>query len=141
MPAPEAAVPEVLFLCMHNAARSQMAEALFNAYAGGRARAASAGVEPVRALSISAVAAMLEAGYDMRGQRPKAVTPAMIDRAARVVTIGCAEDPAFPPQIAADDWDVEDPAIAPMPRVRQIRDDIARRVRALLREMGIEPAR
>lgn len=116
-----------------------MAEALFNAYAGGRATASSAGLDPVGALSLTVVAAMLEAGYDLGGRAPRRLTPEMIDSADRVVTLGCAEDPDCPPALRTGDWDVADPAIAPMPVVRRIRDDIARRVRALLRDMGIEP--
>lgn len=131
--------PTVLFVCIHNAGRSQIAETLFNAYAGSRARAISGGLEPVSALSLTVVASMLEAGYDIRAQRPKLLDEALLDEADRVVTLGCAEDPSFPAALAADDWPVDDPAIASMPKVREIRDDIARRVRKLLREMGIEP--
>jgi arsenate reductase len=134
------AVPTVLFVCVHNAGRSQMAEALFNAYAAGRAVAVSAGTEPVAALNITVVAAMREAGYDIAGQRPKQLTEEMIDAADRIITMGCAEDPACPAVVAEEDWGIEDPAGAPLPKVREIRDEIARRVRALLREMGIPPA-
>ena len=135
-------VPTVLFVCVHNAGRSQIAEALFNAYAGGAARAVSAGTQPVQALNLTVVAAMREAGYDISTQRPKLLTPEMVDTADHVITMGCAiDDPACPAVVAEQDWGIDDPAIAPLPKVRQIRDDIARRVRALLREMGIEPAR
>lgn len=135
-------VPTVLFVCTYNAGRSQIAEALFNAYAGGSARAISAGTKPVKALNIAVVAAMREAGHDIVDAKPKLLSDEMIDSADRVITLGCAvDDPACPPAIAEKDWDVEDPAIAPMSTVRHIRDDIARRVRALLREMGIEPLR
>lgn len=139
--APRDEAPHVLFLCYHNAGRSQIAATLFNAYAGGAADAESAGIEPVRALNIAVIAAMREAGYDLRSLRPRPVTARMIDAADRVITIGCSADDAdMPPELAVEDWDVEDPAGAPMPKVRQIRDDIARRVRRLLREMGFEPA-
>jgi protein-tyrosine-phosphatase len=135
-------VPTVLFVCVHNAGRSQIAEALFNAYAGGAARATSAGTEPVAALNLVVVAAMQEAGYDIREQRPKLLDEELVDAADRVITMGCAvDDPACPAVLADEDWDLDDPAGAPMPRVRQIRDEIARRVRKLLREMGIEPVR
>jgi protein-tyrosine-phosphatase len=133
--------PTVLFVCIHNAGRSQIAEALFNAYAGGRARAVSAGVEPVSALSLTVVASMLEAGYDIRSQRPKLLDDTLVQEADRIVTLGCAEDPSFPSLLQAEDWPVEDPAIASVPKVREIRDEIARRVRTLLREMGIDPVR
>jgi protein-tyrosine-phosphatase len=135
-------VPTVLFVCVHNAGRSQIAEAHFNAYAGGAARATSAGTEPVAALNLVVVAAMQEAGYDIREQRPKLLDEELVDAADRVITMGCAvDDPACPAVLADEDWDLDDPAGAPMPRVRQIRDEIARRVRKLLREMGIEPVR
>ncbi|HVL91534.1 MAG TPA: arsenate reductase ArsC [Actinomycetota bacterium] len=134
-------LPTVLFVCIHNAGRSQIAEALFNAYSGGKARAVSAGVEPVQALNVKVVAAMRDAGYDMGGQAPKLLDPAMIDAADRVITMGCMDDPSCPAVLADEDWGLDDPAAAPMPKVVAIRDEIARRVRALLREMGIEPVR
>ncbi len=135
-------VPTVLFVCVHNAGRSQIAEALFNAYAGGRAVAISAGTEPVAALNINVVASMREAGYDIGHQRPKLLTEQMVDEAEHVITMGCAiDDPSCPAVLAEDDWGIDDPAGAPVPKVREIRDEIARRVRTLLREMGIEPVR
>lgn len=133
--------PVVLFVCIHNAGRSQIAEALFNAYAGGNARAVSAGTEPVAALNIAVVATMREAGYDLAGHHPKLLTEEMIDAADRVITLGCMDDPACPAVLAEEDWGIDDPAGAPLPKVREIRDQIARRVRTLLREMGIEAVR
>ncbi len=133
--------PTVLFVCIHNAGRSQIAEALFNAYAGGNAFAVSAGVEPVAALNLNVIATMREAGYDIRDQHPKMLTDEMIDSADRVITMGCMDDPSCPAILAEEDWGLDDPAGAPLPKVREIRDDIARRVRKLLREMGIEPVR
>lgn len=133
--------PRVLFVCLHNAGRSQIAEALFNAYAEGRALASSAGVEPVKAVSLTVVAAMREAGYDLTHAVPKPLDDAMLDAADRVVTMGLAESADAPAELAAEDWAVDDPAGASMPRVREIRDEIARMVRTLLREMGIEPER
>lgn len=136
------AIARVLFICYHNAGRSQIAAALFNAYSGGRAVAGSAGIQPVRALNITVIAAMREAGYDLRTAHPTPLSEEMVDGADRVITIGCAaDDPSMPAELVADDWDVADPAGSPMPKVREIRDDIARRVRRLLREMGIEPVR
>ena len=133
--------PTVLFVCIHNAGRSQIAEALFNAYAGGNAMAISAGVEPVAALNLNVVASMRDAGYDIREQHPKLLTDEMIDAADRVITMGCMDDPACPAVLAEEDWGIDDPSGAPLPKVREIRDEIARRVRSLLREMGIEPVR
>lgn len=135
------AAPRVLFVCMHNAGRSQIAEALFNAYAGGAAVATSAGLDPVKALNIAVIAAMREAGYDIAGAHPKPITDEMIDEADRVVTLGCADEEGCPPELADEDWTIADPAGAPMPRVREIRDEIARSVRRLLREMGVESVR
>jgi protein-tyrosine-phosphatase len=134
-------VPRVLFVCMHNAGRSQIAETLFNVYAGGHAVASSAGLDPVKAVSITVVASMRMAGYDLTHAVPKALTEALVDEADRVITIGLAAEQDSPPEIADDDWEIDDPAGAPMARVAEIRDEIARRVRALLREMGIEPIR
>jgi arsenate reductase len=134
--------PVVLFVCVHNAGRSQIAEALFNIYADGRATAISAGTEPVGALNLNVIAAMREAGYDIASHHPKILTDEMVDRADHVITMGCAiDDPSCPAVLAEDDWGIDDPAGAPLPKVREIRDQIARRVRTLLREMGIESAR
>jgi protein-tyrosine-phosphatase len=134
-------VPTVLFVCVHNAGRSQIAEALFNAYAGGAAVATSAGTEPVGALNLNVIAAMREAGYDIAGRHPKLMTEEMIDAADHVITMGCTDDPSCPAVLAEDDWGIDDPAGAPLMKVREIRDEIARRVRTLLREMGIDPVR
>lgn len=133
--------PRVLFVCIHNAGRSQIAEALFNAYAGGAATASSAGVDPVAALNINVIAAMREAGYDLMGQHPKLLTDEMVDGAERVITMGCMDDPACPAVLAQEDWAIDDPSGAPLPKVREIRDQIARKVRTLLRELEIEPVR
>lgn len=133
--------PVVLFVCIHNAGRSQIAEALFNAYAGGAATAVSAGLEPVAALNIAVVATMRDAGYDIAGQKPKLLTEVMIDAADRIITMGCMDDPACPAVLAEEDWGIDDPAGAPLPKVREIRDEIARKVRTLLRELGIDPVR
>src|SRR5690242_14027546 len=134
-------VPTALFVCVHNAGRSQIAEALFNAYAGGKATATSAGVEPVAALNLNVVAAMRDAGYDISRQTPKLLTEEMIDGADHVITMGCMEDDRCPAVLAKEDWGIDDPAGAPLPKVIQIRDEIARRVRKMLREMGIDPVR
>jgi len=134
-------VPTALFVCIHNAGRSQIAEALFNAYAGGKAVATSAGVEPVAALNLNVIAAMREAGYDISAQRPKLLNDEMIESADHVITMGCLEDESCPAILAEEDWGIDDPAGAPLAKVIQIRDEIARKVRKMLREMGIEPVR
>jgi len=134
-------IPVVLFVCVHNAGRSQIAEALFNAYAGGKAKAISAGTDPVAALNIAVVALMREAGYDLGSHHPKLLTDEMVDEADHVITMGCMEDPSCPAILAEEDWAIDDPSGAPLPKVRVIRDEIARKVRKLLREMEIEPVR
>ncbi len=138
-PAPVA--PVVLFVCVHNAGRSQIAEALFNAYAGGAATAMSAGTEPVAALNLNVIASMREVGYDLVDQHPKLLTTEMIDAAEKVITMGCMDDPSCPAVLAQEDWAIDDPSGAPLPKVREIRDEIARKIRTLLREMGIESTR
>ena len=84
---------------------------------------------------------MREAGYDIASAHPKMLTEEMIEASDHVITMGCMEDPSCPAVLAEDDWGIDDPAGAPMPKVREIRDEIARRVRKLLREMGTEPVR
>jgi protein-tyrosine-phosphatase len=105
------------------------------------ATAISAGTEPVGALNLNVIAAMREAGYDVVSQHPKQLTDEMIDVADRIITMGCMDDPSCPAVLAEEDWAIDDPAGAPLPKVREIRDEIARRVRTLLREMGIESVR
>ncbi|MCL4533572.1 MAG: arsenate reductase ArsC [Bacteroidetes bacterium] len=127
----------VLFVCVHNSGRSQMAEAIFNHLADGRAVAESAGTEPGQAVNPNAVGVMLELGIDISGAKPKLLTQEMVDRADRVFTMGCSVEQSCPalflPQV--EDWALEDPAGQPLEKVREIRDRIAQRVRALLQEV------
>ena len=114
----------VLFVCVHNSARSQMAEAFFNEMTGGRHLGISAGSEPAEAVNPNAVEAMAELGIDIGGARPKKLTARMVERADIVITMGCGENvcPVVPKEIA--DWELEDPSGKPLEEVREIRDQI-----------------
>lgn len=132
--------PTVLFLCTHNAGRSQMALGFFNALAREQATAYSGGSEPVDQINPTAVAVMAEKGIDITIQQPKRWTEDMIQAADVVVTMGCGDTcPLFPGR-RYDDWQLPDPAGQPVEAVRPIRDEIEGRVRVLLSELGIEAA-
>lgn len=128
----------VLFVCVHNAGRSQMAEAFFNQLAAERClsvRAESAGTEPAERVNPTVVAAMREVGIDLLGKTPKLLTNAMVQQADRVITMGCAPDASSCPALVVtnvEDWALTDPAGKPLPEVRQIRDEIRRRVAELV---------
>lgn len=130
----------VLFVCVHNAGRSQMAEAFVAAWAsehGSPIVAESAGTVAGKELNPVAVQAMAEIGIPMDGQRPKLLTQAVADAADRVVTMGCGVDAeACPAKIVlSEDWGLDDPAGQPLDRVREIRDQIRRRVEFLCQEL------
>lgn len=122
----------VIFACVHNAGRSQMAAALFNARAAGKARAVSAGTHPAEAVHPVVVEVMKEVGIDLSGARPQKLTDALAREAALLITMGCGDACPHVPGLRRDDWPLEDPKGKPLERVREIRDDIARRVDALL---------
>ena len=125
----------VLFVCVHNSGRSQMAEAFARELSEGRLDAESAGTEPTVGLNPVVVEAMRERGLDITGQRPKLLTPEMARRADRVFTMGCYADGACPAfMLDAEDWALDDPHGQPIERVRAIRDDVEARVRALIAE-------
>ena len=131
------ALPLALFVCVHNAGRSQMAEALFNALAAGRAAGESAGTTPAERPHPEVVDALREIGLDIADARPRMLTMDMLDRADRVITMGCGVEEACPGAvIEAEDWGLPDPKGQPIETVRTIRDDIRQRVIALLDEMG-----
>jgi arsenate reductase len=143
---PEAAVegkdtdglPTVLFLCVHNAGRSQMALGWFNHLAAGRAVAWSGGSEPGKEVNPAAVLAMGEVGIDITGEFPKPWTDEIVQAADVVVTMGCGDAcPLFPGK-RYEDWELEDPAGRDVDAVRPIRDDIERRVRDLLASLDVE---
>ena len=130
-------LPTVLFLCVHNAGRSQMALGWFNQLAGDRAVAWSGGSEPGVEVNPSAVAAMAEVGIDIADEYPKPWTDEIVRAADVVVTMGCGDAcPIFPGK-RYEDWTLEDPAGQDVEAVRPIRDEIGARVRALLGELGV----
>ncbi len=131
----------VLFVCVHNAGRSQMAEALVNHLAAERGlpvRALSAGTVAGQEINPAAREVMAEIGIPMEGQQPKPLTQVMADAADRVVTMGCGVDAeACPAHIhLSSDWGLDDPKDAPLKKVREIRDQIRSKVNALLDEIG-----
>ena len=123
----------VLFACVHNAGRSQMAAAIFNAEADAKvARAVSAGTEPGDHLHPEVVAALAEVGIDTSGLRPQQLTDDLARSCSMLITMGCSEQCPQVPGLARDDWPLADPKGRPLEEVRAIRDDIGRRVRALV---------
>jgi arsenate reductase (thioredoxin) len=127
---------KVLFICVHNAGRSQMAEAFFNKLADGKAVAFSAGSKPAEKVNPAAVQAMAEAGIDISQKTPRLLTPEMLEGIDRVITMGCGEDTACPAAwVKTEDWELEDPAGKPIEEVRRIRDEIERRVMALIQDL------
>lgn len=134
------AVPAVLFLCVRNAGRSQMALAWFRRLAGDRALAWSGGSEPGSALDPNAVAAMDEVGLDISGEFPKPWTPEIVRGADLVVTMGCGDACPVVPGQRYEDWALPDPAGQPIEEVRPIRDEIGRRVEDLVTRLGVRDA-
>jgi protein-tyrosine-phosphatase len=129
--------PAVLFLCVHNAGRSQMALGWFNHLAGDRAVAWSGGSEPASEVNPAAVAAMAEVGIDIAREFPKLWTEEIVRAADVVVTMGCGDACPFFPGTRYEDWALDDPHGQGIEAVRPIRDEIERRVRALLSEFGV----
>ena len=129
------ATPTVLFLCTHNAGRSQMALGFFNRYAAGRAIAYSGGSEPADQINPAAVEAMAEVGIDITTERPKRWTDDMVRAADVVVTMGCGDACPVAPGRRYEEWVLPDPAGKPVEDVRPIRDEIERRVRHLVDEL------
>jgi arsenate reductase (thioredoxin) len=130
-------LPTVLFLCVHNAGRSQMALGWFHHLAAQRAVAWSGGSEPGTEVNPTAVAAMAEVGIDITGEYPKPWTDEIVRASDVVITMGCGDACPLLPGRRYEDWDLEDPAGQGLGAVRPIRDDIERRVRALLAELGV----
>ena len=129
--------PIVLFLCVHNAGRSQMAAAFLNALADPhRARAVSAGTHPAEHIHPVVVDAMREVGIDLTASRPQLLTEAFASRASLLVTMGCGDECPYVPGIVRDDWPFDDPKDRPLTDVRRIRDDIKNRVTQLVHARG-----
>ena len=129
-------VPEVLFVCVHNAGRSQMAAALLEHHAAGRVRVRSAGTTPSDEIHANVVEAMAERGLDVSTARPKGLREDDVREADVVITMGCGDACPVVPGTRYLDWDLPDPAGKPVAEVRPIRDDIERRVLDLLRELA-----
>jgi protein-tyrosine-phosphatase len=129
--------PTVLFLCVHNAGRSQMALGWFNHFAGERAVAWSGGSEPGNEVNPAAIAAMSEVGIDISSEFPKPWTDEVVQAADVVVTMGCGDAcPLFPGK-RYEDWELDDPAGMEVDAVRPIRDEIGRRVQELLASLDV----
>ena len=128
-------VPEILFVCVHNAGRSQMAAALLDHHAQGRVHVRSAGSEPAERVNPSVVQAMAEVGVDVSQEFPKPLTNEVVRAADVVVTMGCGDACPLYPGKRYVDWQLPDPAGRPVEEVRPIRDAIDQRVRALLHEL------
>ena len=130
-------VPTVVFLCVHNAGRSQMAAAWLRHLAGDRTEVASGGSDPAAEVNPAAVAAMAEVGIDMASQVPARWTDDVVRAADVVVTMGCGDTCPVVPGVRYQDWALPDPAGLGVEAVRPIRDEIGRRVRALLDDLGV----
>ena len=133
-------VPEVLFVCVHNAGRSQMAAALLDHYADGRVHVRSAGSTPADEVNPDVVTAMAELGLDLSQEFPKPMTDEFVRAADVVITMGCGDACPIYPGKRYEDWELDDPAEADLEGVRTIRDELARRVGRLVDELAPTPA-
>jgi protein-tyrosine-phosphatase len=127
--------PTVIFVCVHNAGRSQMAAGFMRELAGDRVEVLSAGSEPKDSINPVAVEAMAEVGIDIANQQPKVLTPEAVMESDAVVTMGCGDACPFYPGKRYEDWVLEDPAGQDLEFVRKVRDDIRGRVEVLLGEL------
>ena len=135
----EHARPMVLFVCVHNAGRSQMAAGWLTALAGDAVDVRSAGSEPGDRINPTAVQAMAEVGIDITGEQPKKLTVDAVEQADVVITMGCGDTcPIFPGK-RYEDWDLTDPAGQPVAVVREVRDEIRSRVEQLIAEVVTAP--
>ena len=129
----------VVFACVHNAGRSQMAAGWMRHLAGDRVDVFSGGSEPAASINQAAVAAMEEKGVDIGGELPQPWADEIVRAADVIVTMGCGDAcPVYPGKRYVD-WELDDPAGRPLEEVRPIRDEIERRVRGLMAELGVEP--
>jgi protein-tyrosine-phosphatase len=125
----------VLFVCVHNAGRSQIAAALLNHYGMGRIQVRSAGSAPGEQINPAAVSVMEEWGMDLVDAQPKLLEPRVVENSDIVITMGCGDTCPIFPGVKYEDWVLDDPAGQPVERVRQIRDEIDRRVRKLMSQL------
>jgi protein-tyrosine-phosphatase len=130
-------VPEVLFVCVHNAGRSQMAAALLKHHAGGRVLVRSAGSAPADELNPAVVDALADLGVDVGEEFPKPLEDDAVRDADVVITMGCGDACPIYPGKRYEDWELEDPAGKPLADVRRVRDEIDARVRQLLVSLGV----
>ncbi|MFJ6048544.1 arsenate reductase ArsC [Streptomyces sp. NPDC092307] len=134
------ATPSVLFVCVHNAGRSQMAAAFLTHLGGDRVLVRSAGSAPAHTVNPAVVEAMREVGIDVSAETPKVLTTEAVQSSDVVITMGCGDACPYFPGKRYLDWQLEDPAGQGVAAVRPIRDEIERRIRGLLTELDIEPA-
>jgi arsenate reductase len=134
-------VANVLFVCLHNAGRSQMSQAFFERAADGRHESRSAGTSPGDAIHPEVVEAMNEVGIDLAGRKPRRLDDDLAEWADVVVTMGCGDECPYLPGKRYLDWELEDPTALPLEQVRRIRDDIRERVKGLVGELDSTPAR
>src|SRR5262245_66005041 len=127
--------PEVLFVCVHNAGRSQMAAALLERHAGDRVVVRSAGTEPAERINPAVVEAMAELGLDLSNAEPKLLTDGSVRASDVVITMGCGDACPIYPGTRYEDWELDDPSGKTLEEIRPIRDEIDARVRALLEEI------
>lgn len=128
-------IPEVLFVCVHNAGRSQMAAALLDSLAGGRVNVRSAGTAPADEIHANVRQAMDEIGLDVSREFPKPITDEVVRAADVVITMGCGDACPIYPGKRYEDWELEDPAGQPIEKVREIRDAIKTRISSLLQDL------
>ncbi|MCP4611895.1 MAG: arsenate reductase ArsC [Planctomycetes bacterium] len=127
---------KVLFVCVHNSGRSQMAEAFFNQLSKGDTRAFSAGTNPDQSINSAIAELMMEESINITGQVPTLLVPEMIDQADKIITMGCGVESVCPASyIPTDDWGLDDPKGQSIEKVRTIRDEIKTRVIVLLKEL------
>ena len=139
MSSTETSKPSALFVCVHNAGRSQMAAGFLRELSGGAVEVRSAGSMPARMINPTAVDAMLERGIDIRAEQPKVLTDEAVQASDVVITMGCGDACPYYPGKDYQDWELDDPAGQGIDAVRPIRDEIERRVRGLLAQLGVEP--
>ncbi|MFB9074765.1 arsenate reductase ArsC [Citricoccus parietis] len=132
--------PSVLFVCVHNAGRSQMAAAYLSHLAGGRIEVRSAGSAPAESVNPAAVEAMTEEGIDISANQPKVLSEQAVKDSDVVITMGCGDACPFFPGKRYEDWKLEDPAGQGIERVRPIRDDIRARIEQLITELLPDPS-
>jgi arsenate reductase (thioredoxin) len=131
---------KILFVCVHNEGRSQMAEAFFNYYAKDKAQASSAGTHYASHINPTVIEAMKEAGIDISNKRPKMMTLEMLGVADKVITMGCGVEGVCPASfVPTEDWQLEDPEGKPIEKVRAIRDEIETKVKKLIEDIPENP--